>query len=52
MLYNTLEAESGAVADFYVKGFFQMVVDKIFSIAPDLHRNSTQPPASKPINTQ
>lgn len=39
ILLNSLEGEqSVAVADFYVKGFLQMLADKIFTIAPDLHR--------------
>jgi hypothetical protein len=39
ILLNSLEGEqSAAVADFYVKGFLQMLADKIFTIAPDLHR--------------
>lgn len=39
VLLNSLEGEqSAAVADFYVKGFLQMLADKIFTIAPDLHR--------------
>jgi hypothetical protein len=25
--------------DFYVKGFLQMIVDKIFTMAPELHRD-------------
>jgi hypothetical protein len=37
------ETQSSRVTDFYVKGFLQMLIDKIHAIAPELQRKQNQP---------